>query len=236
MLNRFVSGLVEKSPFTVTDVMSGLAGAVATRTSAFRATVTSIANSGKLERAAHLMHSPNLSLQHQARAAAIHATNSVNMREAQNKATATKTAQLVDRLNPKIKSLVQMNLNFGAKPQAVGNKVLRGSLKVGSKLPVVGLGVAVAGIGFDVGVSGKDATTSAASNLGGWAAGAGASAAVLAAGGPVGWAVGLGAVASVGVGFAIEEWGDDAVDLAGDAASAVGDAAGAVGDWASDLF
>lgn len=111
VLNRFVSGLVEKSPFTVTDVMSGLAGAVATRTSAFRATATSIANSGKLERAARLMHSPNLSLQQQARAAAIHATNSVNKATAENKATATKTAKVVDKLGPRTKGLLQANLN-----------------------------------------------------------------------------------------------------------------------------
>lgn len=229
VLNRFISGLVEKSPFNVADVMTGLAGATAAQSSAFRATATAIAESGKLDRAARLMHSPYLSLQNQTRAAAIHARNSVNMAEATRKATATKTAQLVDKLGPRTKAILQTNLNGKINPSTVGNKVLRGSLKVGSKLPVVGLGITALGIGYDTQIAGKDPTTSIASGLGGYAAGAGASALVLAAGGPVGWAVGIGAVASIGVGFAIEEWGDDV-------AGAAGDAADAVGDWASDLI
>ncbi|WP_460327304.1 hypothetical protein [Actinopolyspora lacussalsi] len=57
---------------------------------------------------------------------------------------------------------------------------------------------------------------------------------------PVGWAVAGGVVVSVGVGFAIDEWGDDAVDAVGDAASwtgdKLGDAAGAVGDFVGDIF
>lgn len=229
VLNRFVSGLMEKGAFNVADVMTGLAGATAAQSSAFRAAARTIAESGKLERAGQLMHSPYLSLQNQTRAAAIHARNSVNMAEATRKATATKTAQLVDRLGPKTKSFLQLNLNGKINPNTVGNSVLRGSLKVGSKLPVVGLGITALGVGYDVGVAGKDPTTSIASGLGGYAAGAGAGALVLAAGGPVGWAVGIGAVASIGVGFAIEEWGDDVT-------GAVGDAADTVGDWASDVF
>lgn len=229
VLNRFLSGLLEKSPFHVSDISTGLAGAVAARTSSYRAAATAIAQSGKLEWAERLMKSPNLGLQHQARAAAIHATHSVNMKEANNKAVATRTAQWVDKLGPRTKRVLQANLNGKINPNTVGNKVLRGATKVGSKLPVVGLGITALGVGYDTAIAGKDPTTSIASGAGGYLAGAGASAAVLAAGGPVGWAVGLGAVASIGVGFAIEEWGDDAVDLAGDAASAVG-------DWASDLF
>lgn len=230
-LIEFVLGVAEKSPFTITDSMSGLAGAVATRTSAFRAAATKIAESGKLERAARLMHSPNLSLQHQTRAAAIHAQNSVNMKTATRQAQATATARLVDRMPGWAKTFVKTGLDFNQAPKYAdsGSKLLRGSLSVGSKLPVAGLLIAGAGIGYDVGVSGKNVGTSVASNLGGWAAGAGASAAVLAAGGPVGWAVGLGAVASIGVGYAVEEWGDDAVNLAGDAANAVG-------DFVGDLF
>lgn len=175
------------------------------------------------------MHSPNLGLEHQAKAAAIHATHNVNMAEANRKAVATRTARFVDGLSPRTKSLLQANLNGRIDPSKVGNKALRGTLKVGSKLPVVGLCITAMGIGYDVGVAGKDPTTSIAAGLGGYAAGAGATAAVLAASGPVGWAVGIGAVASVGVGFAIEEWGDDAVDLAGDAASSVG-------NFVGDLF
>ncbi|MBE9376397.1 hypothetical protein IQ251_18250 [Saccharopolyspora sp. HNM0983] len=229
VLNRFISGVAEKSPFNIADAMTGLAGATAAQSSAFRTAAATIAESGKLERAGSLMHSPYLSLQHQTRAAAIHARNSVNMAESTRKATATRTAQFVDRLGPKTKSLLQRNLNFGVRPEQAGNKLLRGSLKVGSKLPVAGLVITGAGIGYDVGIAEKDPTTSVASGLGGYAAGAATGALVFAAGGPVGWAIGLGVVASVGAGFAIEEWGDDV-------AGAVGDAAGAVGDWAGDLF
>ncbi len=227
VLNRFLSGLAEKSPFNVADVMTGLAGAVSARTSSFRAAATEIASSGKLESAGRLMHSPNLGLQHQTRAAAIHATHSVNMAESNRQATATKTAQYVDKLSPRTKAVLQAGLNGKINPAQVGNKFLRGATKVGSKLPVIGLGIAGLGVGYDVGVAGKDPTTSIASNVGGWATGAGASALVLAAGGPVGWAVGIGAVASIGVGFAVEEWGDDVAGAAGDAADAVG---GFVGD------
>lgn len=84
------------------------------------------------------------------------------------------------------------------------------ALSVGSKLPVVGLGITGVGIGYDIG-KGKDPTTSVASGLGGFLAGAGASAGLAAMGTPVGWVVAGGAVVSWGVGFAIEEWGDDLV-------------------------
>ncbi|WP_181188393.1 hypothetical protein [Actinopolyspora mortivallis] len=49
-----------------------------------------------------------------------------------------------------------------------------------------------------------------------------------------------GVAVSVGVGFAIDEWGDDVVDAAGDAANwagdKIGDAADAVGDFVDDIF
>lgn len=68
------------------------------------------------------------------------------------------------------------------------------------------------GIGYDIGIAGKDPTTSVASGVGGFLAGAGATVGLAAMGTPVGWVVAGGALASWGVGFAIEEWGDDIVD------------------------
>ncbi|SDO88882.1 Uncharacterized conserved protein YukE [Actinopolyspora xinjiangensis] len=240
VLNRFVSGLVEKSPFTITDFTTGLAGAVAGSTSAMRAAAVEIADSGKIARAEKLMHSPNLSLRDQTRAAAIHVRNQLNKTAMENKATATRTARLVDKLSPSVKKALQLNMNLGVRPENVGNRLLRGSLRTASKLPVVGLGITGFSIGYDVQTSDKSVGESAAINLGGYAAGSAATAGLLAMSTPVGWAVAGGVVVSVGVGFAIDEWGDDAVDAVGDAASWTGDklsdAAGAVGDFVGDIF
>ncbi|SFE25834.1 Uncharacterized conserved protein YukE [Actinopolyspora alba] len=240
VLNRFVSGLVEKSPFTITDFTTGLAGAVAGSTSAMRAAAVEIADSGKIARAEKLMHSPNLGLRNQTRAAAIHVRNQLNKTAMENKATATRTARLVDKLSPSVKKALQLNMNFGVRPENVGNKLLRGSLRTASRLPVVGLGITGFSIGYDVQTSDKSVGESAAVNLGGYAAGSAATAGLLAMSTPVGWAVAGGVVVSVGVGFAIDEWGDDAVDAVGDAASwtgdKLGDAADAVGDFVGDIF
>ncbi|NHD18996.1 MULTISPECIES: WXG100 family type VII secretion target [unclassified Actinopolyspora] len=240
VLNRFVSGIAEKSPFTITDYTTGLAGAVAGSTSAMRAAATEIADSGKIARAEKLMHSPNLGLRNQTRAAAIHARNYVNKVELENKATASRTARMVDKLSPNVQKALQLNMNLGVRPENVGNRLLRGSLRTASKLPVVGLGITGFSIGYDVQATDKSVGESAAINLGGYAAGSAATAGLLAMSTPVGWAVAGGVVVSVGVGFAIDEWGDDVVDAAGDAVNWTGnklnDATDAVGDFVSDIF
>ncbi|WP_017973433.1 WXG100 family type VII secretion target [Actinopolyspora halophila] len=240
VLNRFVSGIAEKSPFTITDYTTGLAGAVAGSTSAMRAAATEIADSGKIARAEKLMHSPNLGLRNQTRAAAIHVRNHVNKTAMENKATASSTARMVDKLGPRTKTLLGANLSFGANPNRAANPLLRGSIRVAGKLPVAGLLITGGSIGYDVRTSDKSVGESAAINLGGYAAGSAATAGLLAMSTPVGWAVAGGVVASVGVGFAIDEWGDDVVDAAGDAANWTGnklnDATDAVGDFVGDIF
>ncbi|WP_019855391.1 WXG100 family type VII secretion target [Actinopolyspora mortivallis] len=239
-LNRFVSGLVEKSPFTITDFTTGLAGAVAGNTSAMRAAAIEIADSGKIARAEKLMHSPNLSLRDQTRAAAIHVRNHVNKTAMENKATASRTARMVDKLSPRTKALLGANLSFGANPNRAASPLLRGSIRVASKLPAAGLLITGGSIAYDVQTSDKSVGESAAVNLGGYAAGSAATAGLLAMSTPVGWAVAGGVAVSVGVGFAIDEWGDDVVDAASEAASwtsdKLGDAANTVGDFVDDLF
>lgn len=210
ILNRFLGGLIEKAPFNAADVLTGLAGATAGQTAALRAKAMEIARSGSLEISERLANNPYMSLQARTRAAAIHITRAQEVAELERKAIETRTAQWVDRLGPRTKQFLQLALDFGQKDARVGSGLLRGALSVGSKLPVVGLGITGVGIGYDIG-KGKDPTTSVASGLGGFLAGAGASAGLAAMGTPVGWVVAGGAVVSWGVGFAIEEWGDDLV-------------------------
>ncbi|WP_184723903.1 WXG100-like domain-containing protein [Saccharopolyspora phatthalungensis] len=213
ILNRFLGGLIEKSPFNASDVIAGLAGATLGQTAAMRAKATQIARSGTIEVSERLSQNPYMSLQARTRAAAINITRSQAAAALESKAIATRTAQWVDRLGPRTKAILQLNLDFGraAKAPTAGTGLLRGALKLGSKLPVVGFGITLGGIGYDIGIAGKDPTTSVASGLGGFVAGAATTVGLAAMGTPVGWVVAGGAVASWGVGFAIEEWGDDMV-------------------------
>ncbi|SFE07516.1 hypothetical protein SAMN04487819_107226 [Actinopolyspora alba] len=109
--------------------------------------------------------------------------------------------------------------------------------RVGGKLPVIGLGITAAGIGYDI-HTGKPPGKAVFSGL------AGAGAAALVAATPVGW----GALAAVGVGIGVGVAADfvydalpdnvrdkinEGVEAVGDAAS---DAAGAVGDAVSGAW
>ncbi|RKT86200.1 hypothetical protein SAMN05421805_10293 [Saccharopolyspora antimicrobica] len=211
ILNRFLGGLIEKSPFNASDVLTGLAGATAGQTAAMRAKAMQIARSGSIEISERLAQNPYMSLQARTRAAAIHITRSMEVADLERKAIASRTAQWVDKLGPRTKGFLQLTLDFGKKPPTAGSGLLRGALKVGSKLPVVGLLITGGGIGYDISV-GKDPATSVASGLGGFVAGAGATVGLAALGTPVGWVVVGGAAVSWGVGFAIEEWGDELMD------------------------
>src|SRR5699024_5303997 len=88
--------------------------------------------------------------------------------------------------------------------------------------PVVGGLITAGGVGMDI-AGGEDPGKAIASGASGYVAGSLTTAGVAAAGGPVGWGVAAGAVVSAGVGFVVDEWGDDI-------ASGLGTAAGAVGD------
>ncbi|MGC4748389.1 hypothetical protein ACLQ28_22445 [Micromonospora sp. DT201] len=128
---------------------------------------------------------------------------------------------------------------FAGKADSVGRRV-------GSKIPIVGVAITGAGIGYDI-HQGKPAGKAIISGVGGALAAAGAGAAVgTMVGGPVGTVVG--AVVGVGVGLVASgalDWGydqlpqgvrdgiDDGFKEVGDA---VGDAGEAVGDTAKKVW
>jgi uncharacterized protein YukE len=216
-LNNFLSGFVEKLPFTMTDFAAGLAGAVAIRTSAFRQTAAQAA--ARAARAANLMHSPNLNFRNQTRAAIIHARNSVNAAEASRQATATRLARAVDHMPRGLKGFVTANVSE--------------TMPVLRRIPLAGTLITGAGVGYDIS-QGRNPVQAAASGVGGLLAGAYTGAAVGAAfGGPIGAVAG--GVVSVGVGFVIDEWGDDIARGAGDAAGWVGDRVDDIGEGISGL-
>lgn len=241
---KFAKGYAEKAPINIADIATGLAGAVAARTSKFRAAARAM--DPAIERAAAYAKSGRTNPFAQARADALEIERRLAKQAELNKAVATRTARMVDELPSNVKSFLTTNLDFGQAKKPIANPVLRGAAKVGSKFPVVGGLITAAGVGFDI-YSGKDPTTAVASGAGGFVAGSLATAGIAAAGGPVGWAVAGGAVVSAGVGFVIEEWGDDIANMAGDAANwagerlsdagdAIGKAGKAVGDFFGDLF
>lgn len=217
-LNSFLGGFVEKLPFTVADFSSGLAGAAATRTSKFRAAAQVM--DAKAARAAKLMHSPNLNLSNQTRAALLHAQNTVNANAARNAATASRFSRMVDRLPQGVKNFVTRNLDRGL---TRSTPILGKALPVLKRVPVAGALITAGGIGFDI-ASGKDPVQSTVSGVSSLAAGAAVGAMI---GGPVG--VVVGGVVGVGVGFVVDEWGDEI-------ASGVGDAAEGVKDFVGGIF
>lgn len=113
VLNNFLSGFVDKLPFTITDFATGLAGAAATRTSTLRARADRFDT--KAARAARLLDSDNLSHWNRIRAAVLHAENVVDARAARAQATVGMLARQVDRLPPWVKNGVSANVDFHGK-------------------------------------------------------------------------------------------------------------------------
>lgn len=108
--------------------------------------------------------------------------------------------------------------------------VLGKALPVLKRVPYVGAGIALAGIGTDIAM-GKDPGKAAFSGVSSFAAGAAVGAMI---GGPVG--VVAGGLVGMGVGYVVDEWGYDAVTgAAGQAWDKAEDAAGWVGDKAGDI-
>lgn len=223
VLIKFLEGQVEKAPFTITDFATGLAGAVAARTSKYRADAARYAS--KAQRAANILDSARRGGRGPAsatwrRAAFLHAKNSVNAAESARKATATRLARAVDKLPVWARKGLTANLDAGVKRTT---PVLGKALPVLRRVPYVGAAITVAGIGYDIS-QGKDPVQSTVSGVSSFAAGAAVGAMI---GGPVGLVAG--AVVGAGVGFVVDEWGDDI-------AEGVGDAAGWVGDKIGGLF
>jgi hypothetical protein len=125
--------------------------------------------------------------------------------------------------------------------------------RVGSKLPIVGLAITAAGIGYDI-HQGKPVGKAVISGVGGALAAAGTGALIgTAIGGPVGTVVGAGAGLVVGLvvsggldwGYdqlpdgakaAIESGVKEAGEAIGDAGEAIGDAGEAIGDGAKKVW
>ncbi|GAA1249604.1 hypothetical protein GCM10009676_40100 [Prauserella halophila] len=236
---KFAKGYAEKAPINIADISTGLAGAVAQRTSQYRAAAKAL--DPAIERAAAYAKSGRTNPYAQARADSLEVERRLAKQAELNRATATRTARMVDKLPKNLKTVLTRNFDFGkySPERPPSNVALRGAAKFGSKLPVVGGLITAGGVGLDI-ASGKDPTKAVASGSGGFVAGSLATAAVASAGGPVGWAVAGGAVVSAGVGFAIDEWGDDAAEAAGEvtdwAGDRVSDAGKAVGDFFGGLF
>jgi hypothetical protein len=226
VLTRFLSGFVGKLPFTITDFATGLAGAAATRTSALRATADVF--EAKAARAARLLDSGNLSRQNWIRAAVLHAENVVDAQATRAQATAGLLARQVDRLPPWAKTTLTANFDFH---NTIKNTtpVLRYGRPVLRRIPAIGAGITVFGVGYDV-YQGRNAVQSTVSGVSSLAAGAAVGAAV---GGPVG--VVVGGLVGAGVGFVVDEWGDDiargAADLGEGTVNVGRRVAGDVGDF-----
>lgn len=215
-LIEFAGDQVEKSPFSVADFATGIAGAVAARTSTLRTTAATMAQrvndmyklTDKGPRNAAWLRTAMEQAELKAQAGATEAA-----------ATSGRVARFVDRLPVDVKGLLRTNLD-AVVPSGWTSGIARGARTVLSKVPVVGLAVTAAGIGYDI-HSGKDPTKAVASGVGAFAAGAAVGAVI---GGPVG--VVVGGLVGIGVGYVIDEWGDEIADAAGDAVGAVKNFAG----------
>ncbi len=201
---RFLSSTLDpaKLSLTLADMSTGMAGAVAVRTSKLRNFAETATT--KAERAANLTTSQNLSIADRTRAARIQVTNDLAAKDAADSAMASRTARVIDRFPPKTQVMIRaLDTKLVPKAPKVGSPILKGAGKVGSKLPVVGLGITAAGVGYDMS-QGKDPTQAAVSGGSSFVSGALVGAAV---GGPVG--VVVGGVVGIGVGFAVDEFWPD---------------------------
>lgn len=235
VLIKFLKGYGDKAPFNIADISTGLAGAVAGRTSSYREAARAMDPS--IERAARYAKNWKANPFAQARADSLEIERRLAKQANLDKAIETRTARMVDKLPSRTKRLLTAKVggSLADNANSIASPVLRNSTKVLGNLPVVGAGITAGGVGLDIG-QGEDPAKAITSGASSYVAGSLATAGVAAAGGPVGWGVAAGAVVSVGVGFAVDEWGDDIASGIGSAASSVGDAGSAVGDFVGDLF
>lgn len=204
VLVRFLSGTLDpaKLSLTLADMSTGMAGAVAVRTSKLRNFAE--AATTKAERAANLTSSQNLSIADRTKAARIQVTNELAAKEAMDNAMASRAARVIDRFPPRVQGIIRgVDTKLVPKPPKAGSPVLKGAGKLGSKLPWVGLGITAFGVGLDIN-NGKDPTQAVVSGGSSFVSGALVGAAV---GGPVG--VVVGGVVGIGVGFAVDEFWPD---------------------------
>src|SRR5690606_19701693 len=110
-----------------------------------------------IDRAAAYAKSGRTNPYAQARADALEIERRLAKQAELNKATATRTARMVDKLPKGVKDTLRTNLDFGkyAPDKPPSNPLLRGATKFGSKLPVIGGVVTGLGVSWDI-ASGKD--------------------------------------------------------------------------------
>lgn len=207
VLVRFLSGVLDpaKLSLTLTDVTGGFVGATAVKLSKYADYADAAMT--KAERAANLSTSQNLSIANRGKAAAIEITNDMRAQAAMNEAAASRTARVISKFPPRVQLELQ---RLGGKLVPKGVKPaspwLKGPAKFGKLVPGLGLIATGVGVGYDIS-QGKDPGTAVASGAASLASGAAVGAMV---GGPVGAIAG--GVVGVGVGFVVEEFGDDMID------------------------
>jgi phage tail tape-measure protein len=189
--------VVQGSPFTLADISAGVAGASIERTSKFRKQARQYARrAAQWDRLAK-----NRSLSPRGQARAIMRRSHYRVQSGSSLGDTTgRLSRFSDGLSPRAKQILTAKITKG--------------------IPVVGTGITVlqAGVEIYAADTTEEKVTAGFSAGASLLAGAAAGAAV---GGPVGAVVGAGV--AVEVGYAVNEWGDNAVEIAQGAADAVGD-------------
>ncbi|MPY79723.1 MAG: hypothetical protein GEV04_14870 [Actinophytocola sp.] len=225
-LTKFSTGQLQRAPFTIADVSSGLAAEAIKRTSKFR---TLAASYGRYaERALTVAMNKSVTDPAFAKAARLNAQFASKQSALLDDALKTAPARIVDRLPDWAKSSLTAEVkDFAFKGGSTAARVGRTVL---GRVPIAGTLITAAGVGLDI-KNGKDPTKAIVSGASSLAAGAAVGAAI---GGPVGVVVGAGAGAFVG--YVVDEWGDEIAGFAADSAEVVGgtiaDGAEAVADGA----
>lgn len=210
-LSSFANDVAEGSPFTIADLVTGVAGASIEKTSKYRKIARHHAS--RAARWDRLARSPHLGTNNRVKATMAKIHHQVDEKTALRKTTGL-LARTTDDLSPGTKTFLTRRL--------------------AGRLPIVGTAITVfqAGIEIRQGADPVQTGFSAGASL---ASGMAVGAAI---GGPVGAVAG--AVVSVGVGYVVDEWGDEFGQGVQDAAGAVGagvsDTADAVGDYVGDLI
>lgn len=207
ILMRFLNGVLDpvKLSLTLTDISGGFVGATAVRLS--KANQFADEAIGKAERAAKLTTSQNLSLAFRTRAAAIQITNELAAKQAVEQAASTRAASVISRFPPRVQDqLERLDAKLVPKSVKPASPYLKGPAKFGKIIPGLGIVATGFGTGYDIS-QGKDPTIAVASGTASLVSGAVVGAAI---GGPPGAIVG--GIVGVGVGFVVEELGDDMIN------------------------
>ena len=234
LLLKFLSEQAEKSPFTIADFATDLAGGMVELVSKYRKDAARFGERARIAR--RLMTNPSMSARGQVKAAVLFSQRLVDTAEANHNATATRLARAVNRLPRSAKEFLPAGIGDFIKE---GTPVLRRARPLLKRVPVAGAVITAAGVGYDI-TQGKDPGKAVASGALGFGASVAAGAAVgMVIGGPVG--VVAGAVVGAGIGavteYAVDEWVyDAAVNAGGSVIDKAGDAFGDIQKGIGGLF